>query len=275
MGEAKKTKLDYDILIVHDSLVNQQNQAILSKLSKAIPTLCFMKGTERTETAIKEAMSVGIHEVFIYPCSIMKLGLIWQHTVRRLMIDQGLTPGPIHGKNGEDFMLGAKSYQAKKCTSPIVKNIKREKRRRNRTRAGSTNRQPCDDCDNSCDQCLPHTSSLDNGEKKPARRNRKSWKTHKGERETHFVGVSSPTSAPLESVGCDPVETLQQDQVYSFGKTCEVSRCKGVSMDKETYTDPMDKKLDCFLDLMKHELEPKTLFDVLPLPSWEMVSQLD
>jgi len=171
----------HDLLLVgHGALSSPQRRCAMQKVGKAIPTLCFLaRSTEDLVGKIKDAKLASAKEVVVCPCSPTKLALIWQHTVRRLMMEQDLTPGAIHGKSGEDFILGAKNYQAKRCTSPIIKNIKREKRLRRKTTQGSTNPLSKNAAVPSETEQASGEAALDSKEeKKVKRRRRRSWKTH-------------------------------------------------------------------------------------------------
>jgi len=300
----------HDILLVeYDACFSseQQRQA-LKKASKAIPTLCFLArsgGADALAAKIKEAkLATSVKEVVVCPCSKTKLELIWQHTVRRLMAEQGLTPGAIHGKSGEDFILGAKNYQARRCTSPIIRNIKREKRNRNNnnkgkgkgpvgaskpytTAAGPQAQQQQQQLANS-----NNPLSGGKGEKKVKRRRRRSWKTHTLE-QCQKANSSGKGSIPIQyppTAATVPIAAATASNSSNSSKALQTAchlpdSCKEgkeVFGSSHCTSNPCTEFPPCwdhgFLDLLKVEFDSKTCSSddssFFSLPSPDVVSQL-
>jgi hypothetical protein len=310
----------HDILLVeYDAcFTSEQQRQALKKVSKAIPTLCFLAhsgGADALTAKIKEAkLATSVKEVVVCPCSKTKLELIWQHTVRRLMAEQGLTPGAIHGKIGEDFILGAKNYQARRCTSPIIKNIKREKRNRNSNKgkaslggvgvskpysmaAGPQTQQQL---------ANNHPPVVGKWEKKVKRRRRRSWKTHtleqcqetngnsKGSISTQYpltttvsiagaaaTASDSSNSSKAVHMACHLPGSSKEEKVTSlpaevFGSLhCTSNPC---SEFPSSWDDESKEWTHGFLDLLKVEFDSKTCSSddssFFSLPSPDVVSQL-
>mmetsp|Transcript_2541 Transcript_2541/g.5991 ORF Transcript_2541/g.5991 Transcript_2541/m.5991 type:complete len:307 (-) Transcript_2541:1074-1994(-) len=103
----ENSKDKYDVMLVGGKTVLRNQQAI-ADLSKQIPIVLLASHESPAETIT--AINLGVVEVMSRPYEVSKLRNIWQHTVRRLMKEQGMEPGPIHGQNGETFILWGKPH---------------------------------------------------------------------------------------------------------------------------------------------------------------------
>jgi len=105
---ASKKLANYNLLLVEADYM-LKNQSKIKKLQSDIPIVCF--GSKLTERQTQNAILAGAVDVVSHVSSSFKLKFLWQHAVRKIVWQQGLKPGPVHGKNGEAFILNMKSFE--------------------------------------------------------------------------------------------------------------------------------------------------------------------
>lgn len=105
---AAKKLANYNLLLVEADYM-LKNQSKIKKIQAEIPIVCF--GPKLTEVQTQNAILAGAVDVVSHASSSFKLKFLWQHAVRKIVWQQGLKPGPVHGKNGETYILSMKSFQ--------------------------------------------------------------------------------------------------------------------------------------------------------------------